>query len=404
MASTLLHSRDERASVPAGRKCPPWTTTGCPRSRRPEPRFAARSGSAVAARSRWPERRSEPQPGAGGRDRRAAFTPRRCARRGRSLQLIEAVLPAETFGHRSRGRMRSTSSVASGASAPQADPWNASVASAAVGNLPASSGAGPASSSASVYAGVVADHQHRPDIVGQAAQAREQVVGARAVQLALHAHLRVPERGLDPLERLARAAGSRAQHQLRLELPRAHVLGDPLRRPLAAPRQRTVVVRQLGVLPTRLGVPQEVHAPHRPMMTDPQPVSSWTTPSIPTARRLLLVRQRSRRQSTAAPRRQNSSDATVSFASTESPAWRPGAGARLRSGIARLGTGGWTASVCGILRHDQAAGRLGTCTLEASDEACRGPGSGLVSAAAGRWINRWRDQAAVGRAGRCRGR
>ncbi len=159
-----------------------------------------------------------------------------------------------------------------------------------------------------VHARVVADHQHRPDIVRQTTQAREQLARTRAVQLAFDPHRRSPQRGLDPLQRLARPTGGRAQNQLRLELLRTHVLGDRLRRPLAAPRQRPVVVRKLGLLPTRLGVPQEVDALHRPQDDEqPEPLRRWTTSRVVGS----SIANGSGRGSTAARHAQSSSNSGV---------------------------------------------------------------------------------------------
>jgi hypothetical protein len=147
----------------------------------------------------------------------------------------------------------STSSVASGSSSSQVHPWNASVASAAVRNLPASSSAGPASSNASscipglwpiITTGRTPSGRRR----GRASRS----CALAPVPLALHAHRRTPEHGLRFGQACRAAVGGRAQHQDGLKLARLHVPGDRLRRLPAAPSQRPVVVGKLGVLPTMM--------------------------------------------------------------------------------------------------------------------------------------------------------
>jgi hypothetical protein len=106
----------------------------------------------------------------------------------------------------------------------------------------------------------VADQHRRGDLVGHLAQARDQLVRAGTVELVLIANVRRDQRGLDALERLARAARGRAEDELGDEVMLAQVARDRLGGAPSPFRQRPVVVRQSGLVPAGLGVAQEVEA------------------------------------------------------------------------------------------------------------------------------------------------
>jgi hypothetical protein len=157
-----------------------------------------------------------------------------------------------------------------------------------------------------VHARVVADHQHRPDIVGQTRRASS----SRA--LAPYSS-RSTRTGARPSAGSTRSSVSRARRAVEhstssgsnscARLCLASVFAALLPRPPEAG-----VVRKLGVLPTRLGVPQQVDALHRPPDDDrPQRSSRWTTSRVIGSR---IANQR-RRDSTPARRARSSSDPGV---------------------------------------------------------------------------------------------
>ena len=100
---------------------------------------------------------------------------------------------------------------------------------------------------------VVADHHHRAGVLGDAPQALEHVRGAGGVQLGLDRNLATR---LHTLERLARAARRRADHQLRSDVLVAEMLIEQADRTPAARGERTLVIIKTGVVPARLGVAQ----------------------------------------------------------------------------------------------------------------------------------------------------
>lgn len=78
--------------------------------------------------------------------------------------------------------------------------------------------------------GVVTDHESRVDAVLQPPQAKEQLLGAGAVELVLDPHLRAPtEAGLDQLKRLPSAERGRTEDHLGGDPVLAEVLGEALR-------------------------------------------------------------------------------------------------------------------------------------------------------------------------------
>ena len=109
----------------------------------------------------------------------------------------------------------------------------------------------------------MSDHHHGLDRVGNRAQALDQVFRGGAVEIRLDQYLDLlPERRRQALQRLARPAGGRAQHQLRHDALTAQVLAEQLGRAAAAGSQRPVVVRKPRFVPTRLGVSQQVERFH----------------------------------------------------------------------------------------------------------------------------------------------
>jgi hypothetical protein len=142
---------------------------------------------------------------------------------------------------------------------------------------------------------IVADEQSRRNHIGKPTEALQERLRRRGVQLVLHQDLRLcGQRASDELKGLSTPLRGRAQHQCGRNAAWTQLLGQPPGIPLTPPRQRSLVVGDLGFGPARLGVSEQMDGLHtstlhrvnlfilrhpdycpRPAGRVPGPLTSW---------------------------------------------------------------------------------------------------------------------------------
>lgn len=106
------------------------------------------------------------------------------------------------------------------------------------------------------------DQQHRPDRIVH----RHQLPAQLALAGEVEPFRKVDRRVIWPLagdqgQRLTRSGRRRAEHQLRQEVTLAHIPADDECGPLPARIKGAIMVRQVGRLPRRLGMPEDIDGP-----------------------------------------------------------------------------------------------------------------------------------------------